>query len=271
LKRRAAGLSDDRGFGKGKIVRIRRWCGVNGIQATGPLPGLTRDGAEGIHCGVKAIPAISLCLALALCRGTLRGQETAAPRAPMPEAEVMSEPIPPAVTASAVAAVAKLGDEVVLGRYQVAVERMNPMWKERAAKRMGGMAALEKQLEGVAAQMVQQGISMISFKPQGQPRAYEVTPGKKMVKENGANVEKLAYTQWLVLVPTATRFRIMREGSPKPLLIESTGYQVAVSDKGRNDWTFIDGAGLGVNDLRALFITLPQDLELPPVGKREVP
>ncbi len=186
------------------------------------------------------------------------------------EAEVMSEPVPPGVVAAASAAVARLGEEVVMGRYQVAVERMNPMWKERAAKRMGGMEALEKQLEGVAAQMVQQGISMISFKPQGQPWPYEVSPGKKVVKENGVEVEKLVYTKWMVLVPTVTRFRILREGNPKPLVIESTGFQVAICDKGKNDWTFIDGGGLNPNDLRALFVTLPQDMTLPPVGKREV-
>ena len=189
---------------------------------------------------------------------------------PLAESEVMAEPIPPEVVASAVAAVAKLGDEVVLGRYQAAVDRMNPMWKERAAQRMGGMAALERQLDGVAAQMAQQGISMISFKPQGQPRPYEVSPGKKVVRENGVDVEKLVYTKWLVLVPTATKFRMMREGVPKPLVIESTSYQVAVSEKGKNDWTFIDGAGLKPADLRSLFITLPQNMELPPVEKREV-
>ena len=188
----------------------------------------------------------------------------------MAEAEVMAEPVPPEVVASAVAAVAKLGDEVVLGRYQAAVDRMNPMWKDRAAKRMGGMAALEKQLDGVAAQMVQQGISMISFKPQGQPRPYEVSPGKKVVREQGADVEKLVYTKWLVLVPTVTKFRMIREGIPKPLVIESISYQVAISDKGKNDWTFIDGSGLKPADLRGIFITLPQDLELPPVEKREV-
>lgn len=180
----------------------------------------------------------------------------------------MAEPIPPEVVTSAVAAVAKLGDEVVLGRYQTAVEKMYPVWKERAAKRLGGMQELEKQLASVSAQMVRQGISMISFKPLGQPRPYEVVPGKKTVKENGANVEKMAYTKWMVLVPTTTKFRILREGDPKPLVIESTGFQVAVCDKGRNDWTFIDGSGLTVNDLRTLFITLPQDMELPPVGKR---
>jgi hypothetical protein len=199
----------------------------------------------------------------------VRAQQEAAPQTGESEAEVMAEPVPPAVVASAVAAVAKLGDEVVLGRYQVAVERMNPIWKERTAARMGGMAALEKQLAGVAAQMVQQGISMISFKPQGQPRAYEVSPGKKVIKENGRDVERLVFTKWLVMVPTVTKFRIMQQGNPRPLVIESTSYQVAISDKGRNDWTFIDGAGLRPADLRGLFITLPQNMELPPVGKHE--
>ncbi len=212
----------------------------------------------------------SLSTALILLSGIAAAQDGAASQKPLAEAEVMNEPVSPEVVAAAVAAVAKLGDEVVLGRYQVAVERMNPMWKERAAKRMGGMAALEKQLEGVAAQMVRQGISMISFKPEGQPRTYEVSPGKKTVKEHGMVTEKLVYTKWMILVPTVTKFRILREGNPKPLLIESIGYQVAICDKGRNDWTFIDGAGLTPNDLRAMFGTLPQNMELPPVGKREV-
>lgn len=203
------------------------------------------------------------------CGFAVAQQPAAAPPPALDESEVIAEPVPPEVGASAVAAVAKLGDEVVLGRYQVAVDRMNPLWKDRAAARMGGKEALEKQLAAVAAQMVQQGISMISFKPQGQPRVYQVSPGKKTVKEGGVGVDKLVYTKWLVFVPTVTKFRIMREGVPKPLVIESTGYQVAVCDKGANDWTFIDGAGLKVADLRGLFITLPQDLQLPPVEKRE--
>ncbi len=203
--------------------------------------------------------------------GFAGAQQTPAGQSSVSEAQVIAEPVPPEVVASAVAAVAKLGDEVVLGRYQVAVDRMNPMWKERTANRMGGMDELKKQLAGVAAQMVQQGISMLSCKPQpqGQPRTYQVAPGMMKVKENGVESVKLVYTKWLVLVPTLTKFRIMREGNPKPLVIDSTSYQVAVSDKGRNDWTFIDGAGITTADLRGLFITLPQDLELPPVKKEE--
>ena len=223
-----------------------------------------------MHWRVTTKVLIFPIVAIAMACGTIRAQQADAPGAALSESQVMAEPVPPAVVTSAVAAVSKLGDEVVLGRYQAAIERMNPVWKERTAARMGGMAALEKQLAGVAAQMVQQGISMISFKPQGQPRAYEVSPGTKVFKENGRDVERLVFTKWLVLVPTVTKFRIMREGEPRPLVIESTGYQVAISDKDKSDWTFIDGAGLKPADLRGIFITLPQDMELPPLGKREV-
>lgn len=190
------------------------------------------------------------------------------PPAPAPQ-QPLASAAPPDVVASAVAAVARLGDEVVMGRYQVAVERMNPMWKERTAKRLGGMLELERQLAGVAKQMVQQGISMISFKPQGQPRSYEVGPGKKVDVVAGEEVESLIFTKWMVLIPTATTFRVIFPGEPKPRVIESIGFQVAVAEKGKNDWTFIDGSGLTVNDLRGLFPTLPQDLQLPPLEKRE--
>ncbi len=227
-------------------------------------------GHEGMALRVRLQRELLLAAAMLMACGKMHAQGADTPPGRESESQVIAEPVPPEVVASAVAAVAKLGEEVVLGRYQVAVERMNPVWKERTAARMGGMPELEKQLAGVAAEMVRQGISMISFKPLGQPRAHEVSPGKKTISENGRDVERLVFTKWLVLVPTVTKFRILQEGNPRPLLIESTSYQVAISDKGANDWTFIDGASLKVPDLRGLFITLPQEMELPPVGKREI-
>ena len=232
-------------------------------------------GGQAIDWAVKSTLIVSPFIAWALAASVASGQDAPPPLAPLPKVpEVGIEPAPssaaPAdVVASAVAAVESLGDEVVLGRYQVAIERMNPQWKDRTAKRMGGMEELEKQLAGVARQMVQNGISMISFKPQGQPRSYEVGPGRKVETVNGEEVESLIFTKWLVLIPTVTKFRIMRQGEVKPIVIESTGFQVAISEKGRNDWSFIDGSGLSVNDLRGLYSTLPQDLRLPPLGKRE--
>ncbi len=200
-------------------------------------------------------------------------QNTPPPLAPLPkiakEAAETASAAPNDVVASAVEAAARLGDEVVLGRYHVALERMNPDWKERVAKRMGGMEKLEQQLSSVPAQMVQQGTSMISFKPQGQPSSFEVGPGKKISMVNGEQVESLIFSKWLVLIPTATKYRIIRQGNTKPLIIDSIGFQAAVSEKGKNDWSFIDGSSLSVSDLRSLFATLPADLKLPPIEKRE--
>lgn len=233
---------------------------------------------KAIHSAVK-LTIFVFPIAMGACLVTvLPAQDGPPPLRPLP-AVSKEEPLPmpaaqsaaPAdVVASAVAAVAQLGDEVVLGRYQVAVERMNPQWKERTAKRMGGMKELENQLAGVARQMVQQGISMISFKPQGLPRSFEVGPGKEVVSVNGADVENLVFNKWLVLIPTVTKFRIIRQGDPKPMVIESVGFQVAISDKAKLDWSFIDGSGLTVNELRSMFVTLPRDLQFPALEKREI-
>ncbi len=176
---------------------------------------------------------------------------------------------PPEVVASAVAAVRDLGEQVVLGRYHVAIERMNPVWKDRAARRAGGMAALEQQLNQVGREMVRQGVSIIASQPQGKPRVFEVTPGRLTRIVDGQSVEEMIYTKWLIFVPTITTYRIIREGEPRPLVVESTGFQVAVSAKDPLDWTFIDGASVSVNELRSLFISLPADVELPPIERRE--
>ncbi|MDP4721843.1 MAG: hypothetical protein NWR03_00180 [Akkermansiaceae bacterium] len=177
----------------------------------------------------------------------------------------------PEVVNSAVNAVSDLGKQVVLGRYEVAIQRMYPQWKDRAAKRAGGMEKLEQQLDDVSKQMLAQGISITDFKPQGQPRAFEVGPGKVVEMVNGQQVERLRYTKWMVLVPTVTTFRAMLQSTPvEVVIIESTSFQVAISDKAALDWTFIDGSDLTVGDLRSIFGNLPLDLELPALEKKQV-
>lgn len=177
---------------------------------------------------------------------------------------------PPQVVASAVKAVADLGMEVAKGKYQAAVERMYPQWKERAAMRAGGMPALQKQLDGVADQMLQQGITITDSIPLGQPRAFEVIPGKKVTMVEGKEVESLIYTSWMVLVPTVTKFRVFLPNDTVAIMIESTGFQVAISEKGKDNWSFIDGSSVSVSDLRSLFGNLPQDLELPALEKKQI-
>jgi len=174
----------------------------------------------------------------------------------------------PEVSASAVTAVRQLGVEVVQGHYKVAIDRMYPQWKERAAAKLGGMDKLEEKLADASREMVKQGVSMVSFQPSGVPQVFEVWPGKKSQTANGKPAEILVYTKWLVIIPTTTRFNIIKDHQNR--VIESRGFQVAISDKGKNDWTFIDGAGLTVRELRSLFLTLPEDFKLPEIERREI-
>lgn len=73
----------------------------------------------------------------------------------------------------------------------------------------------------------------------------------------------------MLLIPTEIRYRVMNGATP--LIIESKGYQIAISDKDKVNWTFIDGSGLKVQDLRSMFISLPKDMILPEIKRREVP
>lgn len=175
---------------------------------------------------------------------------------------------PGEVVASAVAAVEELGNRIVLGDHKAAVENMYPQWKKRMAKqRPGGLEQLERELEGIGAEMARNGMSIISVKTKGVPRAYEIWPGKA---REGAEAEPV-FDKWLLLVPTVTRLRIMRGEAPnlQTIDVDLHGFQVAIADKGRNNWSFINGSDVSVSDLRSLFASLPANMELPEV-KREV-
>lgn len=172
--------------------------------------------------------------------------------------------VPAEVVKGAVTAVKVLGDKVVRGEHKAAIDSMYPQWKARMAKRKGGIEKLEKELEGIGEVMARNGVQIISFKTKGVPITYEVWPGDSSNLEEG----QINYTKWLILIPTVTQFRIMPDDSPKGYVINSHGFQIAVADKGKNNWTFINGSDVTVADLRSLFITLPANMNLPLV-KRE--
>ena len=173
---------------------------------------------------------------------------------------------PPAVVNSAVQAVEALGKKVVLGEHKVAIEKMYPQWKQRMAKREGGLEKLEKDLDGIGAMMARNGLSIISFKTLGAPKAHEVWPGE------GSTELKPIYTKWLLMIPTVIQLRVMDTtgNQPKARVINSYGFQVAIADKDKLDWTFINGSDVKVSDLRGMFTSLPANLELPPVRREEV-
>ena len=171
---------------------------------------------------------------------------------------------PREVVTSAVESVEALGKQVVLGNHKVAIEKMYPQWKERMAKRRGGIEKLEEELEGIGGMMARNGVNIISFKTQGAPRVYEVWPGKDA---GGANAGQPVFTKWMMLVPTVMQIRIMQGDDPKGHVINLHGFQIAISEKGRQDWTFINGSDVTVADLRSLFPALPANMELPEVRR----
>jgi len=233
-------------------------CGLDGLRIAGHSLGVKTQ-----HL------LIALSLGPWLCSGAAAPKGEAVPPKGAPAAPA-AVTAPADVVAAAVGAVEKLGGEVTRGNYAVAIERMNPLWKERLAKQTpGGMAEVVKQIEGAAKRMTQEGVSIISSIPRGTPRSFEVGPGTKVETVNGEKVELQIFTKWLVFVPTLTQYRLFLEKDPKPVVIEKIGFQVAVSDKGKNDWSFIDGTGLTLNTLRRLYVTLPRDLELPPIEERK--
>ncbi len=182
---------------------------------------------------------------------------------------------PAEVIASAKAAVTQLGQNVTRGEFRAAIDRMNPQWRRRLAGRTpGGEAELLRRVDETAKAMARQGVSVVScVVGEGPCQAFEVGVGKERVPNaQGEMVEVQVHTQWLVLVPVVTRYRQVVLDNPKaaPVIVEKTGFQVAVADKGKDNWTFIDGSGLTVSELRREFINLPQDLRLPPVKSREV-
>ena len=221
-----------------------------------PPARLTRGMPPGIHAAVMRVILSSVWLCFAAARVA---------------AQVAA---PPEVAASAQTAVQNLGKQVVLGNHLVAVEKMYPHWKETLAKQDGGIEKLEAKVAEISKMMQEKGIQVISFRPDPAAKvtAYEVTPGKEVVQEGGKAVEKLIYKKWLLIVPTVTEYRVSlpaeRGAAPRMEVITTRGFQVAISDKGKNDWTFIDGSGARVSDLRRLFITLPENMQLPEIQRQ---
>jgi hypothetical protein len=176
-------------------------------------------------------------------------------------AEAPRKPLPLEVARSAAAAVDAVGRELSQGRIAVTLEKMYEPWKDRAARRLGGMDKLVKVVADRRDRMQANGMQLVSMESRPPTSGFEVTPAMKIVPvgDNDENFIEVVdhYQNWLVFVPTTVRYRVIEGDTGRTRLIESDSFQVAVARQGTNDWTFIDGAKLTVDELRTLFPTLP--------------
>lgn len=183
------------------------------------------------------------------------------------------------VAKSAQLAVQRFGLEMMKGNFSYGHERMYPRWKRRLAARYGGVDKLNKQLQVAANQKVNLKFTVSAFHASLPTSFFNVWRAKKIDDLTGLPIKdsqgrEVITENWLAIVPTVTRVKIPdpdKGGMVREL--EETGYTIAVSEKGSNNWYFLTGLKPTVQDLRSLFPSLPPnetELGLPASSAREI-
>lgn len=183
--------------------------------------------------------------------------------------------LPPEIAASAQKAVQQLMAEVVKGNLKPTVDLMHPLWKKKAAKRLGGESRLAEEMGKALAELRAKGITILSSKALVPRSGFEVWEEAEKQMVNGREVEtgQMHFRDWLVFVPTVTRYRVVNPETKRVVVIEKTGFILAIMTKGKPGWTFIDGATITAKQMRTLFPNLPAEeaeLRLPKKGGRVI-
>jgi len=152
-------------------------------------------------------------------------------------------------------------DKTLKGDFEGVVDKMNPEYlkvlsREARIPVEGVKAKKLLQLQGIA----QQGVTieaMITLPPAG---AFEVDFGLVKDLVNGEAVNEAAYRKWMVFIPTVMDISAMDRAAQPPRMrtIRKWGFEVAISPKDGEDWTFVNGEGVNALELRKLFKFLPQ-------------
>ena len=173
-----------------------------------------------------------------------------------------------------------LMNETVRGNFKVVVDRMHPGFVEAIARPFGGPAKFKADMLKMMNQMGGNGIAIQAGITQAPDVAFEVDWGAQDVWENGQPLldangkpkQEFAYRQWMVYVPTVMDVFIKSENGELEKW-RKTGFQIAISPKRIEDWTFIDGSTVTPIQLRKVFPFLPKDagkLKFPEVGRQKI-
>lgn len=184
------------------------------------------------------------------------------------QADSSRRPLPLDVARGAARAVDAMGVELVKGRVAVTLEKMYGPWKDRAARRLGGMDKLVQVVVERRDKMQEEGMQLAMLKAGAPTSGFEVRPVMKTDPKSGLK-EVDHYQEWLVFVPTTIRYRVIESDTGKTRYIEREEFQVAVAKQGTDDWEFIDGSKLTIDELRTMFPTLSprrSQLGMPGVG-----
>lgn len=185
----------------------------------------------------------------------------------LPERQI----VPLAVKRSAQAALQKVMDKTVRGDNQAAIDAMNLAYLKIISRANGGVAKHKAKLLNAMNMMGKNGVTFLAGITQVPDSALECDYG--LEGPEGAKVG--VYRKWMVFVPVVKDISILDKEQEPPVLrtLRITEFEVAISPKGREDWTFINGSGMNALELRKLFPFLPKDdkeYNFPPTKKREL-
>jgi hypothetical protein len=176
--------------------------------------------------------------------------------------------VPMEVKQRAQAAVQAVMDKTVRGDFKAALDSMNPDFVKVISRAVGGPEKYKAGLLKMMNEMGQNGITFQAAITQPADIAFEVDFGlaKKIV--DGKQVEVPEYRSWMVFVPTVKDFQVLdKEAQPAELRkFRKWGFEVAISPKKGEAWTFINGDNITALQLRQLFPFLPKedkDLKFP--------
>mgnify|MGYP005989057985 CR=1 FL=1 len=148
----------------------------------------------------------------------------------------------------------KLEPAILRGDLMPLLEKMHPRWKERLSKRAGGDAALAASFKNQAKQIAEAGVKIDAF---------TVSPATDKPVPVNFGREMLVFLPTLKIISGLDNKGVLRQ-------IEQKGFLIAVTDVGKDDWTFIDGSTLSKSDIRSLFPELKKDFVTPPFGSKEI-
>ncbi len=179
--------------------------------------------------------------------------------------------VPPHISASAQAAVQKLGNKIKIGDFMYGYNTMYDRYKKRQEK-LHGKQELQNQILNAQNKMIKMGVTIQSFvadRPTGYFRVHPmIKPEIKAQLASGELKQTKTgdeYYHWMVIVPTTQVWQFLGKNGAPPRFLKRKQYQIAIAAEtdlpGQEQWTFI--GSVKEQQLRSLFPSLPQNIELP--------
>ncbi|HCN81843.1 MAG TPA: hypothetical protein DIS80_11955 [Verrucomicrobiales bacterium] len=177
--------------------------------------------------------------------------------------------VPMEVKERAQAAVQEVVNKTIRGDFQAALDSMNPDYLKVIARPFGGPKRLKAQYLKQMKEMGQNGVTFQAAITRRADIAFEVdygfedllVDGKKVMGEDGEPKKVARYRKWMVFVPTVKDFQYLDQ-SKKPTKLRrfrKWEYEIAISPKGQESWTFVNGNGINALQLRKIFKFLPKE------------